>query len=74
MLPQGRFRRRQDRKTHRSAYCLEPLWQAIGSWFLHRINLDKAVYPALHMDKGRFRRRQDRKTHRSRNVFFETSS
>lgn len=32
------------------AYCLEPLWQAIGSWFLHRINLDKAVYPALHMD------------------------
>ncbi len=33
-----------------SAFCLNPLWQIIARWFAAKTSLDKAVYPALHME------------------------
>lgn len=33
-----------------AAWALEPLWQALGRWFAGRTSLEKAVYPALHME------------------------
>lgn len=33
-----------------SAFCLKPLWQIIARWFADKTSLDKAVYPALHME------------------------
>ncbi len=33
-----------------AAWAMEPVWQAIGAWLAGRTSLEKAVYPALHME------------------------